>query len=106
MPTSTCVEYWRVGGMATEFLPMTLGHVSGHLAADWVPSLPAAVGSSFIGWPPFLLESNWARGNELLGLRALARRSDRQWKGVLSWMLGFAGARHVLDSEATDGSLP
>jgi hypothetical protein len=85
--------------MATEFLPMTLGHVSGHLAADWVPSLPAAVGSSFIGWPPFLLESNWATGEELLGLRALARRSDRQWKGVLSWMLGVAGARHILDSE-------
>ena len=78
---------------------MTLGHISGHLTADWVPSLPAAVGSAFVGWPPFLLESNSAGHNELLSLRSAAGRSDRQWKGVLSWMLGVAGARHVLDSE-------
>jgi hypothetical protein len=35
---------------------MTISDISGHLLADWVPSLPAAVGSSFIGWPPFLIE--------------------------------------------------
>jgi hypothetical protein len=99
MPGSTRVEYWCVGGTTVQYLPMTLGDVSGHLAADWVPSLPAVVGTSFVGWPPFLLESNFSGAHELLGLRAIARRSDRQWKSVLSWMLGVAGARHVLDSE-------
>src|ERR1039458_9777896 len=99
MPGSTRVEYWCVGGTTVQYLPMTLGDVSVHLAADWVPSLPAVVGTSFVGWPPFLLESNFSGAHELLGLRAIARRSDRQWKSVLSWMLGVAGARHVLDSE-------
>ncbi len=32
-------------------------------------------------------------------LRPEVGRSERQWKGVLSWMLGVAGARHVLAYE-------
>jgi hypothetical protein len=46
-----------------------------------------------------LLESTMLRGSEVLALRAETRRSERQWKGVLSWMLGVAGARHVLKRE-------
>ena len=81
------------------FLPLEVDDVSGHLLADWVPSLPPSVGSSFMGWPPFLLESTMLRGSEILALRPETRRSERQWKGVLSWMLGVAGARHVLKRE-------
>jgi len=78
---------------------MTTGDISSHLLADWVPSLPAAVGSSFIGWPPFLLEVANFNGNDVLALRAEAGRTERQWKSVLSWMLGVADTRHVLASE-------
>lgn len=95
----TFVEYWPVGKKVAQYLPMTLGNVSSHLAADWVPSLPPAVGTAFVGWPPYLLEANSVGNRSVLGLRSVARQSDRQWKGVLSWMLGVAGARHVLDSE-------
>lgn len=38
---------------------MTVGDISRQLAtlaADWVPSLPPADGTAFIGWPPFLIE--------------------------------------------------
>jgi len=80
-------------------LPMTAGDISSHLLADWVPSLPAAVGSSFIGWPPFLLEVANFNGNDVLALRAEAGRTERQWKSILSWMLGVAGTRHVVASE-------
>jgi len=73
--------------------------ICGHLLSDWVPSLPAAVGRSFIGWPPFLLHPTMFHGIEVLALRAEAGRCDRQWKSVLSWMLGVAGARHVLGAE-------
>lgn len=93
------VEFWPVGARASNYLPMTIGHVSAHLLADWVPSLPPAVGSSFIGWPPFLIESTSIKGNVLLALREIAGRSERQWKGVLSWMLGVAGTRRVLEAE-------
>jgi hypothetical protein len=57
------------------------------------------VGSSFIGWPPFLLDPITIGANSVLALRAQAGRRDRQWKRVLSWMLGVAGARHVLKAE-------
>lgn len=93
------VEYWGVG-MATAFgLPMTTGDISGHLLEDWIPSLPSTVSSSFVGWPPFLIDVARMSIGNCLALRAEAGRTERQWKGVLSWMLGVAGARHVLKSE-------
>jgi hypothetical protein len=78
---------------------MTVGDISSHLLADWVPSLPAAIGSSFIGWPPFLFELTKHRNNDVLAIRPEVGRSERQWKSVLSWMVGVAGARHILASE-------
>ena len=39
------------------------------------------------------------KGRDLLVLRGETGRSERQWKSVLSWMLGVAGARHVLAYE-------
>jgi len=93
------VQCWRVGAAAPSDLPMTLNHICGHLTVDWIPSLPATVSSSFVGWPPYLIEPLHIGGSEFLSLREEAGRSDRQWKGVLSWMLGIAGTRHFLDSE-------
>src|SRR4030095_2384384 len=84
------VEFWDVGSPTSAPLPMTVGAISSYLAADWVPSLPPADGTAFMGWPPFLIEGTF------LALRDRAARSERQWKSVLSWMLGVAGARHFL----------
>jgi hypothetical protein len=78
---------------------MTAKDIAGHLLTDWVPSLPAAVSSSFIGWPPYLLETVTMNNNDLLAVTAQTGRSERQWKGVLSWMLGVAGTRHVLHAD-------
>lgn len=76
---------------------MTVDDISFHLAVDWVPSLPPADGTAFMGWPPFLIENLPSYSNTtFLALRDRAARSDRQWKGVLSWMLGVAGARQFL----------
>lgn len=96
MVVTTVVEFWDVGKTASAMLPMTTRDICSHLLADWVPSLPAAVSSSFIGWPPFLLGVANFNGNKILALREDAGRTERQWKSVLSWMLGVAGARHVL----------
>lgn len=93
------VRYWGVGASTPSSLPMTVYDVCSHLTADWVPSLPASVSSAFIGWPPFLIQLVPVDGSEFLALRGEADRSDRQWKGVLSWMLGVAGARHLLALE-------
>lgn len=78
---------------------MTVGDISSHLLADWIPSLPPSVSPSFIGWPPFLIQLGTLNGNDVLVLRSDAARSERQWKGFLSWMLGVAGTRHVLASD-------
>lgn len=96
---ATFVEFWAVDTTGSGVLPFDVDDICGHLLADWVPSLPAAVGSSFIDWPPFLLEPTMLHGKEVLALRAETGRSERQWKGLLSWMLGVAGARHVLAYE-------
>jgi hypothetical protein len=51
------VEFWDVGSAASELLSMTVGDISFQLVADWVPSLPPADGTAFMGWPPFLIEN-------------------------------------------------
>jgi hypothetical protein len=51
---------------------MSVEDICTNLLADWVPSLPAAVSSSFIGWPPFLLEPTTLGGTDVLALRELA----------------------------------
>jgi hypothetical protein len=94
------VEFWDVGAATSALLPMSVGDISRQLAVDWVPSLPPADGTAFIGWPPFLIEDLPSHSNTtLLALRDRAARSERQWKGVVSWMLGVAGARQFLRQE-------
>jgi len=90
------VELWTVGARAPSLEAMSTNDISAHLAADWVPSLPSAVGSAFIGWPPFLIDTVALDGAPALALREEAGRSERQWKSVLSWMLAVAGTRHFL----------
>ncbi len=94
------VEFWGVGALESVLLAMTTENISGHLLTDWIPSLPLAVSSSFIGWPSFLIDTVSIDSNEFLTLSPITTGSERQWKSVLSWMLGVAGARHVL---ANDG---
>src|SRR5208283_3622082 len=93
------VEFWGVGKAASEALPMTVNHISAHLLADWVPSLPVNVSSSFVGWPPFLIKLVQDKKESYLTLQSEAGHSERQWKGFLSWMLGVAGTRHILKAE-------
>jgi hypothetical protein len=101
------VQCWRVGQESISDLAMTIGSVSGDLAADWIPSLPPDLGASLIGWPHHLLKVlplEWSLGGnkttrQTLILQKAAGRSERQWKGVLSWMLGVAGTRRYLHSD-------
>jgi hypothetical protein len=94
------VEFWDVGAATSAPLPMDIGDISRHLTADWVPSLPSADGTAFMSWPPFLIEELASYGSPaMLTLRESARRTERQWKSVLSWMLGVAGTRHFMRSD-------
>lgn len=101
MASSTSVEFWDVGATASGALEMTVGEISFHLGIDWLPSLPPPFRSSIFGWPPLLVDTLAIspRGAELLCLNIQAARSERQWKSVLSWMLGIAGARHFMKQE-------
>lgn len=70
-----------------------------NLLADWAPSFRPEIATSFIGWPPYLLEPRRINEREFWALAEQASRSERQWKGVLSWMLGVAGARRFLERD-------
>lgn len=92
-------KYWSVGAQSSTPLPLSLGEISGHLLADWVPSMPTSMASSFVGWPPHLMEAIDVDGNHHWALHGRVKGTERQWKGVLSWMLGVVGARQVLQDE-------
>ena len=93
------VDYWCVGRHSPTDLQLSAGTISSHLAADWVPSLSAVVGSSLMLWPQQLTYSATINGKKRLCLHGALGKSDRQWKGMVSWMLGVAGARQVLKDE-------
>ena len=99
MSFPTFVDLWRVGNPSPERYDFTTEDVSAHLLDDWCPWLPVAVGSSFMGWPPYLLSGPAPWAATRLSLIEQARGSERQWKSVLSWMLGVAGARHYLERD-------
>src|SRR5688572_30394576 len=88
------VEFWSVGSPVPRWLRMTTTHISAHLAVDWLPSFPASISSSLVGWPPFVIETVTYKGQNVLSLVTDLGRNERQWKGVVSWMLGVAGSRH------------
>ena len=93
------VQYWPVGQATPGLLPLTQAQISTHLLADWVPSLPASLGTAIFGWPQHLTEVVPQGNSPYLALHRVLRSTERQWKGVLSWMLGVAGTRQVLEQE-------
>lgn len=52
-----------------------------------------------MGWPAYLLQGIPIAGWNALAVCRMAGQSDRQWKSVLSWMLGVAATRHVVEKE-------
>jgi hypothetical protein len=53
-----------------------------------------------LGWPQYLLEEKEIYyERKALILSHSASGTERQWKGMLSWMLGVSGARHYLQRD-------
>jgi hypothetical protein len=86
---------WKVGEHFPSLLSLTPQEVSAHLLNDWLPAVPAGQGVAFMGWPDRLLINEYGR----LNLSELVARTERQWKGVISWLLGIAGARAYLKAD-------
>ena len=93
------VEFWNVGATTASSLPLTVQTVSSHILADWLPALPTSLSPTLIGWPPFLIETVRMSLGECLTMRQRAARTEKQWKGFVSWMLGVAGTRQFLEAE-------
>jgi hypothetical protein len=93
------VEYWAVGRANSVPLSLTQAEISRALIADWLPTLSFAASRSVLGWPYYLLDVESGAIHPYLVLKSIAGWSDRQWKGVLSWMIGIAGTRRVLNEE-------
>lgn len=86
---------WKVGSYFWDNLALTPQDVSAHLLSDWLPGVPAGQGVAFMGWPNRLLSSQWGQ----LCLSDVVTRTERQWKGMISWMLGVAGSRAYLTDD-------
>jgi hypothetical protein len=93
------IEFWDIGKKASEWIPLNLSQISAYVLADWLPGVPTALSTSAVGWPPFVVRTLPFRGQLVLALDDDIRGTERQWKSVLSWMLGVAGSRHVLTRE-------
>jgi hypothetical protein len=94
----SCLQYWPVGSLNDVSLSLTQADICRFLVADWLPTLPFAVSRSVLGWPYYLLSVDPGTKQYLI-LNPLAGWTERQWKVMLSWMIGIAGTRRVLAEE-------
>jgi hypothetical protein len=93
------VQYWAIGNNIEASLPWTQAEISAAIVADWLPALPFSASRSVLGWPHHLISVQGGLVRPYLVLESFAGYCERQWKGVLSWMLGIAGTRKVLSEE-------
>jgi hypothetical protein len=93
------VQYWPVGSTSDTTLTLIQGDISRFLLTDWLPDLPVSISQSIMGWPQYLIEVETGVPRPYLYLSRIAGWSERQWKVVLSWMLGVVGTRRVLANE-------
>ncbi|WP_434718159.1 hypothetical protein P5W98_00800 [Paraburkholderia sp. A1BS-2L] len=94
---TTVGQYWAVGQSTSSPLALTTSELAGYLVSDWVSNLPSVTATDLMGWPQYLLTA--ARLTNELTLVPELRNCERQWKGFVSWMLGVASARKILDEE-------
>jgi len=87
------VQYWAIGNHNEASLSWTQAEISSALVADWLPALPFSASRSVLGWPHHLIRVQGGLVHPYLALESFAGYCERQWKGVLSWMLGIAGTR-------------
>ncbi|MBO7778459.1 hypothetical protein, partial [Burkholderia pseudomallei] len=78
---------------------LTPAEVAAHLVSDWIPSLPSVSAVDLMGWPQYLLKEVGHSHSPYLAIDEQVSACERQWKGVMSWMLGVACARKVLSEE-------
>lgn len=97
LPTSSSASVYvlKVGSMMAEPIALTPHDVSAQLISDWLPGVPAGQGTDFMGWPNRLLFDQYGQ----LCLSDIVVQTERQWKGMISWMLGVAGARIYLNDD-------
>ncbi|WP_176045120.1 hypothetical protein [Burkholderia sp. BCC1644] len=94
---TTVGQYWAVGQSTSSPLALTASELAGYLVSDWVSNIPSVTATDLMGWPQYLLTVAGLT-NELTLVPEL-RNCERQWKGFVSWMLGVASARKILDEE-------
>lgn len=89
------IRYLGVNETEALSLPCSREMLATELAADWHPTF-AVSPLAFVGWPLELLEEKDFPDAKHLCVKTVLARSDRQWKGFASWMLGVAGARRAI----------
>ncbi|WP_157596444.1 hypothetical protein [Plesiocystis pacifica] len=101
MSDDSYARYWPCNSTVEDHIEFSPDIISRYLIYDWLPDLGAINASDFMGWPARLTESVQGPLGErtYLGLQSRVGLSERQWSGFLSWMIGVAGARHVLARE-------
>jgi hypothetical protein len=97
--STTVSRYWASNSTKETTIEFTHELISRFLVFDWLPHLPSIKASDFMGWPALLTESYDDGERKYLGLQSRLDASERQWGGFLSWMIGVAATRHVLESD-------
>lgn len=80
-------------------LRLNPAQICNHLIQDWLPAFASPITSNMFGWLVFLMEEVRQGGTRYWAVDERLSRTEKQWKGMLSWMLGVVGARQVLARE-------
>ena len=97
---NVCCEYYDVGCSKPVVRPIILLDLAKHVATEWMPGVPNPVIDGLAGVLYGVLEPcQIGYRNNYWCVNPNLARTDRQWRGATSWILGVAFARFAMECE-------
>lgn len=93
------VRYQRIDPPDQEWVPLTRSQMSNYLVEDWLPGGHPVAHTDLFGWLTGVIEERTTPEGTYWTVARRLHSTERQWKGVVSWMLGIIGARFLMADE-------
>ncbi|RIK33488.1 MAG: hypothetical protein DCC55_34855 [Chloroflexi bacterium] len=92
-------DYFPAGSSTPKRVKITEVELAKYIATDWMPGLPITIMNGFADVLRGVLETEEIQHHDYWCVNQDLASTDRQWKGMTSWILGVAFARFTVESE-------
>jgi hypothetical protein len=92
-------DYHGIGSTGSRRIPVQAIELATNIITDWMPGAPNSLSRGFVDLLDNVVASHFIDGNHYWTLQPTAAHFEKQWKQVISWILGVAFCKKVVDIE-------